>query len=88
LIRLIIFIIVVYFAYRGFRSWMRQQFGADQTVSTESHPEIDDEMVQDPYCKTYVPKRDGLRTRVGGEVLYFCSETCRDRYIDESTARQ
>lgn len=87
MIRLIVIIVIVYFAYRGFRSWLRQ-LGSDRAGSAESRPEIDDEMVQDPYCQTYIPKRDGLRTRVGGEVLYFCSETCRDRYIDESTARK
>ena len=87
MIRLIVIIVVVYFAYRGFRSWIRQQFGAERTVSTESRPEIDDEMVQDPYCQTYVPKRDGIQARVGGQVLYFCSETCRDRYIESAAQK-
>ncbi len=87
MIRLIVIIIIVYFAYRGFRSWARQQFGPDRTVSGEPKAEIDDEMVQDPCCRAYVPKKSAVRSRLGGEDLYFCSETCRDRYL-ESTARK
>lgn len=81
MIRLIIFIIVIYFAYRGVRSWIRQ-LGMNETASDRDRPEIDDEMVQDPHCGTYVPRRDAIHTRVGGESLYFCSEACKNRYID------
>lgn len=80
--RLIISIIVIYFAFRGFRSWIRQQFGADRVVSSQPRHEIDDEMVQDPFCRTYVPMRDAIRARIGGNDLYFCSRICRDRYRD------
>ncbi len=81
MIRLIIFIIVIYFAYRGVRSWIRQ-LGMDRPAAGRDRPEIDDEMVQDPQCGIYVPRRDAIGARVGGQNLYFCSETCKNRYID------
>ena len=39
-------------------------------------------MVQDPFCKTYVPKRMALEgNRSEGEKEYFCSVECRDNYL-------
>lgn len=81
MIRLIVFIIVIYFAYLGVRSWLRQ-LGMDRPSSSGRRHEIDDEMVQDPQCGTYVPRRDAIGARIQGQSLYFCSETCKDRYID------
>ena len=44
--------------------------------------EIQDEMVQDPVCKTYVPKRVALEgNRSDGQKEYFCSVECREHYL-------
>lgn len=40
-------------------------------------------MTKDPACGTYFLKSQGVSARVGGEVLYFCSEECKDRYLKE-----
>jgi len=42
-----------------------------------------DEMVQDPNCKTYIPRRDARRRRVAGNEYFFCSKTCADTYEEE-----
>ena len=48
--------------------------------------EIQDEMVQDPVCKTYVPKRVALEgNRSDGQKEYFCSAECRDNYLKKRT---
>jgi YHS domain-containing protein len=39
-----------------------------------------DELVQDPVCKLYVPRREAIVFRGRGETIYFCSEKCRDYY--------
>ena len=35
---------------------------------------------RDPVCGTYVPVDNSVRKSVNGEVLYFCSPECRDKY--------
>ena len=35
---------------------------------------------RDPVCGTYVPEENSVRKVVNGEVLYFCSPECRDKY--------
>jgi YHS domain-containing protein len=46
----------------------------------ESEPE---ELVQDPYCKTYVPKRTAVRKRVDGRDYYFCNRECLRMFLQE-----
>jgi uncharacterized protein len=35
---------------------------------------------RDPVCGTYIPADASVRKSVNGEVLYFCSPECRDKY--------
>ncbi len=43
-----------------------------------------EEMVQDPECKTYVPRNDAIKAQVKGTTSYFCSTECRDKYQKRS----
>jgi len=39
------------------------------------------ELKRDPVCGTYVSTASALKkTSAGGDVVYFCSAACRDRY--------
>lgn len=40
-----------------------------------------EELVQDPVCKTFIPRRDALKARKDGQDYYFCSEGCRKRFL-------
>jgi len=36
---------------------------------------------RDPVCGTYIPADNSVRKTINGEVLYFCSPECRDKYV-------
>ena len=38
-------------------------------------------MVRDRVCNTFLPRTSALAERVGGETHYFCSESCRLRFL-------
>lgn len=38
------------------------------------------ELKKDPVCGTYVSTASGITRTVNGEVVYFCSSQCRDKY--------
>ena len=40
-------------------------------------------LVQDPVCKTFVPRRTAIRVQKGGEEHYFCSERCAEVFRKE-----
>ena len=43
-----------------------------------------DELVKDPICETYIPRRKAISRGSGPETRYFCSAGCADRYVTRS----
>lgn len=37
-------------------------------------------LVQDPVCKTYIPKTGAITRTHGGKTVHFCSDRCADAY--------
>jgi YHS domain-containing protein len=87
--RILIVLILIFVLYYMVRGLLRPRRGERNT--RETHSDIPrtggTELVKDPYCQTYVPMRTALQARVGGEDLFFCSEACRDRYLQEKRGR-
>lgn len=38
-------------------------------------------LVQDPWCKTYLPKSQAIPMKGESGVVYFCSEECKERFL-------
>ncbi|TAK15673.1 MAG: YHS domain-containing protein [Acidobacteria bacterium] len=56
--------------------------GTGNTRGTGRTPSaIGTRLVRDPHCGTYVAETTAVRTLHGGEMLYFCSNKCRDAYM-------
>ena len=81
MLRFIILAVVGYVFYRALKSWMLGSGSRPADLTGRGQTEVDDVLVQDPVCKTYIAQRDGIHLEQDGKVLYFCSEQCRDRYI-------
>jgi YHS domain-containing protein len=82
--RLLIFLIAAYLAFRVLKSWL----GGSGRLPADGRPAgpIDDEMVQDPFCRIYFPKSGAVILNHGGRQLFFCSTRCRDKFL-ETNAR-
>lgn len=80
--RLLILLGLIYLCYRALKSWMTQSGLLQKTVSSEEVKEIDDVMIKDPLCEIYFPQKDGVHLRSDGKDLYFCSKTCRDKFVN------
>lgn len=44
---------------------------------------VQGKMVKDPQCGMYVASSLALNARRRGEVFYFCSEECRDQFLQQ-----
>ncbi len=80
--RLILLAFLIYIAYRLFRGFTTSK----QEIRRTPEGGVIDEMVQDPVCKTYVPRRDAVKKIIGGEEVFFCSEACASKYEIERKA--
>jgi uncharacterized protein len=38
------------------------------------------ELKQDPVCGTFVPVSTSVKKTINGELLHFCSVSCRDKF--------
>ena len=63
--------IVYWLAKRAFSPGRRNVAGSE---------EAGEEMVQDPVCGCYLPKRQALYLSSKGKKIYFCSEGCFQKY--------
>ncbi len=75
LFRLIFYLIIIYLVIRLFRN-LSISFEEKRKEKTSEG----EEMVLDPNCRTYIPKRDAISRRAGGEKFYFCSKKCFREY--------
>jgi YHS domain-containing protein len=83
MLKWIIIFIALYLVYR----FVRQSSLLKRPLGKRAPAEIQDEMVQDPVCKTYVPRRMALAgNRSDGQKEYFCSVECRNKYLKKETA--
>jgi len=81
-------LLLVFFAFiryvittvaRVFSQTMRSQ-SAPPAAPQAAKPELGGELRQDPVCGTFVPIASSLKKTVNGELVYFCSAACRDKF--------
>lgn len=86
IIRVLILAGLIYLIYRGRKRWLEFKSSVQDVVEQMSAPQqVDDIMVQDPFCKVYFPQREGLHAKHKGEDLYFCSQECKDKYLTNNS---
>jgi len=86
--RLLIFLGLLYLLYRAVKSWMASLTVPRSAPYQQKTPEIDDVMVQDPFCEVYFPKKDAVRVTHKGQELFFCSTECRDKFLEVPLEKQ
>jgi len=73
-------LVVLYFllrqAFRGFKNQNLDNRG----VSVDQ-----DQMVEDPVCHTFVPRRIAVVEKIGGQTYCFCSRQCAITFQNQQT---
>ena len=77
-IRIVILAILFYILYRLLTGGKKK---AQPKKHGGSLP-VQDVLVEDPVCHTYIPKKQAVSIKQHGIVHYFCSKECRDQFID------
>ncbi|HJU05202.1 MAG TPA: YHS domain-containing protein [Nitrospiraceae bacterium] len=73
MLRLLIVLILLIVLYFLLRNALRELRG-------DSNRLVDNQMIQDPVCRTYVPKGSAVSARIGGQTYYFCSPGCAESF--------
>ncbi|MCK8601312.1 hypothetical protein [Desulfoferrobacter suflitae] len=86
MIRLVLYILLIYLAYRLVKSFAGSLFQPGER--RDDTPRADTDLIQDPYCGAYFLKQTGVKADIDGKPTYFCSATCRDAYLLKHQGRQ
>jgi YHS domain-containing protein len=74
--RLITFAVLLYLLYRLVKGFLTQ----GKEYKEKAQDGAVDEMVQDPVCKTYIPRREAVKRSFEGKIILFCSKECADKF--------
>jgi YHS domain-containing protein len=83
--RFILFILLLLLLYAILHYLIRDIFMQRKKLNRELEAE---ELVQDPYCQTYIPMGTAVRKRVEGRDYYFCSKECLRKFLDEKKSQK
>ena len=81
--RFILFILLFILLYNVLHFFIKNMSFIKRTMDRKSEPE---ELVQDPYCQTYIPKRSALKKRIAGRDYYFCNRECLKKYLKKKAS--
>jgi len=83
--RLLILIFLAFLLYRVVRKYL--PLGGQKSEERVDGGPVD-EMVQDPSCMTYIPRRTAYRKVIAGREFFFCSRECAENFERENIDRQ
>jgi len=84
MVKFLVLIFLGFLVYRAARRYM--SLGQKKEQGPVEGPV--DEMVQDPSCMTYIPRRGAQRKVVGGKEFFFCSKECAEKFEKEMREQQ
>ncbi len=78
MIRLLILALIIYAVYR----YLKPRLGSSVGPNNEVKDSQEAELIKDPECGAYFLKNKGVSAWIDGKAVFFCSESCRDAYLD------
>jgi YHS domain-containing protein len=81
--RFIIYLVLAYVAYRVIKAVIRPK----DRISRGENGGVIDEMVQDPQCKMYIPRREAIAKAIDGRTYHFCSEACATKFLQQGKSQ-
>ncbi len=86
LIRVLIIIFLFYLIYRILKGLMKppslNRYAKSKIKDDSDGDSEAEELVRDPNCGIYIPRKQGVAALVGRRVSYFCSQECKQAYIE------
>ncbi|MBM4138577.1 MAG: YHS domain-containing protein [Nitrospira sp.] len=74
-------LVILYFLLRQAVRGFRNNAVGDRGTSLDQ-----DQMVEDPVCHTFVPRRNAVTETVSGQTYCFCSKRCADAFKNRQSS--
>ena len=83
MLRFVVFIILIYLIYKIVNNVWQIKPERSKNNQNKSAPAIEEDLVEDPVCHTYVPISQAYKKEISGKDYYFCSKQCSEKYLLE-----
>lgn len=81
IVRFIIFLIIIYVLYRVVKFLRTKKVADTDKPSLKSTPASREDLVEDPFCHTYIPLSQAYKQEIDGKSYCFCSKECYEKYL-------
>ncbi len=81
MIKVLGILILLYVGYRIVMMFRRVKSQEVKGYRVDAPPPRGEDLVQDPFCRTYVPKSQAYTKNIDGQQQYFCSSECCEKYL-------
>ena len=82
IIKVLAVLVLIYVGYRIVNMFQRMKSQEVKACRVDDAPK-GEHLVQDPFCKIYVPKSQAYAKEIDGKLYYFCSRECLEKYLTE-----
>lgn len=80
--RLLFYAVVFFVGYLIYKATREALNKPEQMRRKRQDEGITAELVEDPVCHTYCPRNDAVVAHLEGGTYYFCSQECKQRFIE------
>lgn len=81
IIKLLVILVLLYVGYKVVMMFRGEKFRSIKGSRMKDTLSGGEDLVQDPLCKTYVPKSQAYFKEIEGRQEYFCSQECCEKYL-------
>lgn len=82
--RNLIIIAIIVLAYLQLKKFLQE---SPSLKKEKKRDEMVDEMVQDPACGVYLPRRNAVPRKISGQEFFFCGNQCAEEYESKIASR-
>lgn len=87
-LRLVVIGVLLYILYRLLTGPKGAKVAGRQKGSQTSGGGVQDVLVEDPVCHTYIPKQQAIQLHHDKKMYYFCSDKCCQTFLKNKGAEE
>ncbi|KPK27861.1 MAG: hypothetical protein AMJ61_04380 [Desulfobacterales bacterium SG8_35_2] len=87
-LRLLLISVLLYILYRLIIGPRKKGIQGRKQSAAASNESVQDVLVEDPVCHTFIPKGQAVQLHHDKQMYYFCSNTCCEMFLKQKGAEK
>lgn len=79
--KVLVSLLLLYVGYKIVMMFRRMKSQDVRAYRVDTETSASEDLVQDPFCRTYVPKSQAYVREIDGRQHFFCSRECCEKFI-------